>query len=153
MGREIRRVPPNWKHPTDDLGRFIPLLDEDYETALRFWIENYQLWKAGKHPNQNKKYAYYWERDGGPPQPDGYRPKYDNDPTWYQVYETVSEGTPLTPPFETKKALIDYLVNEGDFWDGRWCEAAAQRFVEREWAPSGAIVNGKFYTSKNIPEL
>ena len=44
------------------------------------------------------------------------RPDYGRPADAYQVYETVSEGTPVTPVFETAEALVDYLVEHGDFW-------------------------------------
>jgi hypothetical protein len=52
-----------------------------------------------------------WE--GGPPRPDSYRPAFESAPTAFQVYETVSEGTPISPVFETRDELIDWLVNDG----------------------------------------
>ena len=76
--------------------------------------------------------------------------------TWWQVYETVSEGTPVTPPFETQEELVEYLVANGDFWDqsrrakggssmpcGPWPREQAKKFVlGRGWAPS-LIVDAK----------
>jgi hypothetical protein len=92
MGTVIRRVIPNWEHPKDGRGRYIPLYDRDYETEIAMWIE---------------------------------------EPTWYQVYENVTEGTPVTPPFATKEALIFYLCNYGTFrGDGRkWSQEVAENFV------------------------
>jgi hypothetical protein len=79
--------------------------------------------------------------ESAPPNPDSYRPKFQTEPTWYQVYETVSEGTPVTPPFATKEELVNYLVEHGDFWDqrrghGGWSRENAERFVGAGWAPS-----------------
>lgn len=61
--------------------------------------------------------------------------------TWFQVYETVSEGTPVTPPFATKDELVDYLSTRGDFWDqdrgdGPWKRERAEAFVRSGFAPS-----------------
>jgi hypothetical protein len=39
---------------------------------------------------------------------------------WWQVWETVSEGSPVTPAFETAEALIEHLVQHSDAWDQRW---------------------------------
>lgn len=33
MGREIRRVPKNWKHPRLEDGRYQPMFDQNYEEA------------------------------------------------------------------------------------------------------------------------
>ena len=161
MGREIRRVPPNWEHPRaecrhknpwrldgcDDAkahdGMCLqPMFDSDFDTALYEWVEEYELWKKGEHPHQ-KDYPY-WEYAGPPPDPAYYHPKWEVEPTWYQVYETVSEGTPVTPPFATKGELVDYLVEHGDFWDqrrgdGGWKHENAEQFVNAGWAPSAWI--------------
>lgn len=49
----------------------------------------------------------------------------------WQVWETVSEGSPVTPVFATAELLIDYLVES----DG-WQRDSAVRFVKAAWAPS-----------------
>ena len=59
----------------------------------------------------------------------------------YQLWETVSEGSPITPVFETKEELVDYLVKYGDSWDqkrgnGGWSREVASKFVGVGWAPS-----------------
>jgi hypothetical protein len=156
MGREIRRVPANWEHPkytkenarySDRIDTYIPMYDEDFETAARKWLDECLAWENGthptltEHPQYKTDYPYFWMWDGNPPDKESYRPKFETEPTWYQVYETVSEGTPVTPPFATKQELIDYLVENGDFWDqrrneGGWDRKSAEQFVEREWAPS-----------------
>ncbi len=58
------------------------------------------------------KYPTYEDFWGEPPEPNDptLRPEYEEEPTWFQVYETVSEGTPVTPPFATEQELSDYLV-------------------------------------------
>ena len=119
MGREIRRVPPNWQHPTDGNGNFIPLLDRTYQDRMAEWQENSALWSQGRHldqtrlPGQTAHIATYAQWDDEPPQPHRYRPAFQEEPTWHQVYETVTEGTPLTPPFETLEALANHLVSTG----------------------------------------
>ncbi len=49
MGREIRRVPPNWNHPKKDypnhtMGRmerdYRPLYDKPYSKAIDEWVKN-----------------------------------------------------------------------------------------------------------------
>lgn len=162
MGREIRRVIPNWEHPrhkcTHSLSYggcteaklhggycYKPLLDETYEDASILWRQNLIAWNNGTHEALERHPEYkdemqYWEWDS-PPSPDYYRPKWLEEPTWVQVYETVSEGTPVTPPFATKEELVEYLVEYGDFWDqhdnaGGWTRANAEAFVRDEYAPS-----------------
>lgn len=172
MGREIRRVPPNWNHPKEHrAGReeFKTMYDERYVDAAREWKEGFAKWESGLRPEyQSNGDGYkwvpkeewssndiydsdmdWWEYKGTPGDRDDYRPWSDEEATWFQVWETVSEGTPVTPPFATKEELVDYLTANGDFWDqarrkegrssmpcGPWDRAAAERFVNAGSAPS-----------------
>jgi hypothetical protein len=175
MGREIRRVPPNWEHPKIERynGRmdFQPMFDRRFEDAAKSWKEGFAKWEAGLRPQgfptewvpvaEWKSADIYgsdkewWEYEGGPPEDrDYYRPWKDEEATWFQVWETVSEGTPVTPPFATREELIDYLATHGDFWDQRrraegrtgmqcdpWDRAAAEKFVNSGWAPSMMVTH------------
>lgn len=161
MGREIRRVIPNWEHPKRKDWRgeesYQPLFDQDYETAMGEWIQNHNLWLEGKHPDQLKpdssgrKYKYYAQWNGNAPDVEYYRPKWaEGEATWYQLYETVSEGSPVSPPFEKPEELIDYLATHGDFWDqqrgdGPYSREAAESIVRGGWAPSFVAVGSRFY--------
>jgi hypothetical protein len=161
MGREIRRVPPNWEHPRytkenakreRDIGEYISMYDKTYAEAVKEWKEGYAAWEAGTHESleiykDGAPDMQYWEYDSTPDR-ESYRPAFTEEPTWYQVYQTVSEGTPVTPPFPTKEALVEYLVQHGDFWSqhegrGGFSRAAAEAFVKDEWAPSMIVSNGK----------
>jgi hypothetical protein len=51
----------------------------------------------------------------------------------YQVWETVSEGSPISPVFATKDELVTWLISEG------YSETAARSFIESEWVPSMII--------------
>lgn len=153
MGREIRMVPPNWEHPKDDMGNYLPMLDECMEDALDCWIEGYELWKTGKHEAKTDEFEY-WEWESDPPQSEYYRPKFKTDATWFQVYETISEGTPVTPPFKTKDELIDYLCIFGDSFDQKrgdngWLYENAKNFADKGFAMSGMFKDGKFYTARD----
>jgi hypothetical protein len=69
----------------------------------------------------------------------------------WQVWETVSEGSPITPVFGTADALIGYLVTTGA-WGKRWSRDAAERFVKSDgWAPTGMVIGGKFHSPENMP--
>jgi hypothetical protein len=143
MGREIRRVPAGWEHPQKDGGGYQPLMDEDYESAAEAWLAALMKWERGEDAGRHDAdVRYYWDWDGGPPKKEYYRPKWtDVERTHVQMYETVSEGTPVTPVFATKDELVEYLVAHGDYWDqkrghGGWPRGAAERFVTSEWAPS-----------------
>ena len=58
---------------------------------------------------------------------------YDADPasrTAFQIYENVSEGTPVSPIFETAEALAKWLGQEG------WQQDAIDSLLEAGHAPS-----------------
>lgn len=63
----------------------------------------------------------------------------------YQMWETTSEGSPVSPVFATKDELVNWLIGQGH------SEGAAEQFVEVGHAFSFMIGNGKMY--KNIEML
>ena len=153
MGREVRQVPPNWEHPryTDRdaprsqlIGKYRPCFDQDFEAAAAEWVEGFDQWRAGKHPCQDDYPYWEWK---SPPERDSCRPKFSQEPTWWQVYETVSEGTPVTPPFPTKEELVDWLVNKGENhgteYEERFSRKAAEGFVEAGYALSMVVSGGR----------
>lgn len=161
MGREIRRVPPNWSHPTMDFCKhhpeckicYQPLHDQNYDDAAKEWMDGYAEFI------NNKEDGYYWDEWGMPPDREYCRSYKDEETTWYQVYENVSEGTPVTPPFSTQEELIDYLVKYGDFWaqkrkEGGISREAAEKFVyEGGYLPSGIVNNGKMAFGLQTAEM
>lgn len=130
------------------------MYDQRFEDAAAEWKAEFARWEAGERPeycSDKNKDSEYWEYAGGPPSDrEYYKPWSDEEATWFQVWETVSEGTPVTPPFETKDELIGYLVEHGDFWDQSrrregctsincdpWSRESAEAFVNGPgWAPS-----------------
>lgn len=156
MGREVRMVPPNWEHPKQqgwrgERGDLQPMYDRDYATARTEWIKGLSEHKPEEHDGID-----FWEYDSNPPDRDYYRPYATEDATWFQLWETVSEGTPVSPPFATKEELAQYLAVNGDDWDkkrgnGGWGIERARAFVEAGGAPSFAIINGKMLDSKDLP--
>lgn len=133
MGREVRRVVPNWQHPKDERGHYKPLYDNDYETAAQAWETEYAMFIALSPEKRDEKYgcAHYWEYSNVPDE-DFYRAEKwtPEEATAYQVYETVSEGTPVSPVFRNISSLIQWLVDQG------YSEVAAKKFAETGWAPS-----------------
>lgn len=92
--------------------------------------------------------GYYTHADyaGEPPMypnPENYMP--ETGP-WYQLYQTVSEGSPLTPPFPTLEELGNWLENNKDYWDRTWSKEAVKDLLENEgFTMSGIISDGKLY--------
>ena len=98
---------------------------------------------------------------------DGYTEKYPGQRvdalTWeptdppdgegYQLWETVTEGSPISPVFSTKDGLIDWLSSEYRPIDSPtpMTRDQAERFVDAGWAPSAVytpatgIVSGEVF--------
>lgn len=56
----------------------------------------------------------------------------------YQIWENVTEGSPISPVFDSLDSMVEWLVREG------YTESAARNFVAGGYAPSGALINGYF---------
>jgi hypothetical protein len=152
MGREIRRVPADWEHPKEqkgqyEYGRFVvkevykPLYDASFNESAQEWLDELALWVKGEHSDQKdpryeaEKYPKtirgYAEFAGDFPRVEYYRPEWtEAECTAYQIYETVSEGTPVSPVFQTEQEIIDWLVEQGHSLN------SATQFVTHKWAPS-----------------
>jgi hypothetical protein len=79
-------------------------------------------------PSKDAKTAYEaWEKLP-PPAGEG-----------WQMWETVSEGSPVTPVFPTEEELVWHLVVEQGH-----SERGARAFVKSGWAPSGVDVGNGF---------
>ena len=76
----------------------------------------------------------------------------------WQVWETVSDGSPVSPVFATADDLIDYLVEGGDYYERQKpphqrrtpSREAAENFVSIGWVPTGAFISGKHYKDVEI---
>lgn len=137
MGREIRRVPIDWEHPKDERGHYKALYDNDYETAAQVWESEYAEFMALSPEQRQEEYfgVHYWEWSH-PPDEDLHRERRwtPEEATAYQIYETVSEGTPVSPVFPDLDHLIQWLVDQG------YSEAAAKAFSDSGWAPSMGLI-------------
>jgi hypothetical protein len=144
MGREVRRVPANWVHPRNERGEFKPMFDQDFGSVAREWLDDAIAWDNGTHenllrePTLKDKYPFFWQWDDNPPDPEHYRPAWtEAEATHYQMYETVSEGTPVSPVFATPEELVDWIVqNLGH------SRHAAEEFVKSGYAPTMMVASG-----------
>lgn len=128
MGREMRMVPPDWQHPKDSSGHFIPLLKKSYEEALARYkeekakfsegiVETYEdgrfVWAPIKPEYKDVTFEEYtgWKSE---PDPDRYMPVFPpGTATYFQMYETCSEGTPISPAFSSIEELARWLADTG----------------------------------------
>ena len=142
MSREVRRVPLDWQHPRDERGHYVPMFDTAYEDDLAEWIEGRRKWDAGEDSDR-ARYGGTWEEwSGSAPTPETYRPSWteDNPPVGYQVYESVSEGTPVSPVFPDRESMIVWLMADPPIGIGgrilHLTREQAERFAEDAYAPS-----------------
>lgn len=116
MSREIRRVPEDWKHPKGK-----SLLGPSFEDDLADWGEGHAKWRAGLKrdyatypekawkPREDSDTGSYSEWAGPRPTQGEYMPTWEDEATHYQMYETTSEGSPISPVFATPEEVA------------RWC--------------------------------
>lgn len=122
MGREVRRVPANWKHPADKRGNEIPLHD-GFNKRLAQWDEENAKWAEGLRSDwqggwqpieERHRGMTFAEWDGERPKADDYMPDWpDAERTHFQMYETCTEGTPISPVMESPEALARWLADNG----------------------------------------
>ena len=111
MGRELRKVPSNWEHPKRGDGKYQPMLNKYYGDALTEWIENHNQWELGTHPDLVRDpslktdYPFFAMWDGNAPDVDYCQTKKykDEELTHIQLYENISEGTPVSPVFKAEE--------------------------------------------------
>ena len=125
MGREVRRVPANWKHPKKANGQYIPLLDygKPYSQVAREWDEEKAQWKKGYRldwskdgrvfkPRTSDETGTYTKWNGPRPVPEDFMPEWpESEKTHYQMYETCSEGTPISPVMASPEELARWLAD------------------------------------------
>lgn len=123
MGRQLRKVASNWKHPKNENGNYIHLLDGKFSERLAKWEEENAQWEKGfsddwnggwKPRESNELNMTFAEWDGEKPVKEDYMPEWkDEELTHIQLYENTSEGTPISPV---------YLASEIE----KLCEYAAE---------------------------
>lgn len=125
MGREVRRVPRGWEHPKQDNGDFIPLFDgsnftkeqQEWDEVAAKWAEGLRDdWNGGWKPleEDDEKSMTFEEWYGGRPDAEDYMPEWtEEDRTQLMMYENTTEGTPISPAFETPEELARWLADNG----------------------------------------
>lgn len=123
MGREVRKVPAGWQHPKHN-GRYVSLYDgEKYNRRLLRWDEEHAKWEEGFRadfsggwtPLDMDEFSMsYAEWAGERLDARDYMPVWTQDEaTHYMMYETCSEGTPISPAFATPEELAHWLADTG----------------------------------------
>lgn len=161
MSTELRRVPADWEHPiepdytryehklayTPGIGfKWRPLLDRDWASAERAW------WRERISEALARAVCYLpsllgliepptcvlypWTAEDNPrPSYETYRPRWSKrERTHFQLYEDVSEGTPITPVFATIAEMVEWCAAQTrEVWVGTqgMTREEWQRFFER----------------------
>jgi len=116
MGREVRMVPPDWQHPQKPDGGYLALHDGFAEDVSR-WDEECAKWDRGEFPDyaeQESRKLTYAQWNGERPQQEDYMPDFvPGSATHYMMYETCTEGTPISPAFATPEELAHWLADNG----------------------------------------
>lgn len=157
MGREVRRVPANWAHPydmTEHRAVLRPLLDGDLAKLQAEWDVASAKWQEGlcddyhggwEPRGSSRDYETYEEWDGKRPVAEDYMPQWpESERTHYQMYETCSEGTPISPVCASPEELAHWLADNeasacgsiGASYEG-WL-----RVCKGGFAPSMVLQNG-----------
>ena len=112
MTHEVRRVPPHWHHPTDRDGEHIPLRNgPDYREECAEWDQGLKNWD----PATSKFSQTYEEFQGPRPDASHYMPVWSkSQATHYQMYETITEGTPISPVMDSPAQLARWLAANSD---------------------------------------
>jgi len=157
VSREVRMVPANWQHPLRANGQYKPLFDEPYSRAVQQWDEGKEQWERGFRLDWSKEERVfipkfpdddgtYEDLEGERPVPEKYMPEWpESDRTHYQMYETTSEGTPISPVIATPEDLARWLA------DNKASAFGAQTATYQQWlctikqgsAPSMIFSDGK----------
>ena len=116
MSREVRRVPADWQHPKTFRGGHKPLHEGDeFASRLKEWEEGCAAWNRGEFPkyaSEKNRQGTYEEWAGPEPLQEHYMPAWsEEEKTHYQMYETTSEGTPISPVMETPEELARWLAD------------------------------------------
>ena len=94
MSREIRPVALDWEHPRDG--------NRTYSDGSPRYI--------GLFSREDMR--LHLEGDADDVDPADYMPEIpEGTPYGWQMYETVSEGSPISPIFRTKEELADWLAS------------------------------------------
>src|ERR1017187_9570080 len=119
MGREIRMVPADWQHPKDERGQYEPLLDGSFAEELAEWNLGKSKWSEGLQDDYNSGWKpsdsnSTWEEWAGvAPEEAAYMPTFAEGTATHlmMMYETCTEGTPISPAFATPEELAHWLAD------------------------------------------
>lgn len=121
MGREVKRVPLDFDH-------------QGIWPGYEFHCNCENFTPSDEFPDECSNGFDLCQNHYDPPQGEG-----------WQLWENVSEGSPVTPVFATKGELVEHLVRHGA--GGAFehiSRQAAENLCSSGWCPSGVVAGGQF---------
>jgi hypothetical protein len=145
-------VPKDWEHPKNESGHYQPKFDRSYESTLKDFQEEKKFFNLGlgsdgktKLPIEADGYAFEdWH--GWMSDPEYFMPDWDDsERTHLMMYETTSEGTPISPAFETPEELAQWLFDNDASAFGSMTATHEQwlSMCKSGWAVSAAMTQDK----------
>lgn len=98
MQLKIRRVPANWEHPKDDQGQFIPMFERFPYPPAEIEEGLQDGWLINEPPNYGVAVMPDWP---------------DRKRTHVQLYENITEGTPVSPVLGSPEELARWIKANG----------------------------------------
>jgi hypothetical protein len=160
MSRELRRVPVSWALDP----RFPLSLHDGYTAKLAAWELHNSKWNEGLELSYSSyalpvdqwvwvaregealQCAQFADWDGPRPKSADFMPDWpDSERTHYVLYETVTEGSPVSPVFATAEELAAWLVTPDGRRESRTnstYEAWMKVFMGNGHVPSMVFQNG-----------
>lgn len=126
MGRKVIMVPADWQHPKDTRGHYIPLHQRFPYNEREIAEGLADGWLTNTPPNYGIGVMPDWPAE---------------QRTHLMMYETTSEGTPISPAFETPEELARWLAdNNASAFGSHGASYESWLAVAREgWAPSAVM--------------
>lgn len=157
MSREVRRVPKDWKHPTRSDGSPIPLYDgAGLKRRQAEWDEEAARWVKGERRawshlgdssgaqwvahDRSPTVEGFVDWNGGRPEDAEHMPEWpESERTHLQMYESVTEGTPISPVMATAEELARWCAdNRAPAFAGRPASYDAWLAVCRSGSTAGS---------------
>jgi hypothetical protein len=165
MSREVRKVPADWQHPRNANFDYIPLCEGSADISIAEWDDGAAKWAEGlredwatggwKPLDGDERAMTYEEWAGARPSPSEYMGEFpEGAATHYMMYETTSEGTPISPAMKTPEALARWLANTGASSFGGMTATYEQwlRVCQGEFAPSVVIIGDRMMSGVEATE-
>lgn len=144
MSYEVRRVSKDWQHP-------VPGNMEPRQSPVRgYYLMYLPEWRPLLSRERVEEGEVIDETE--------YMPNWSaEEATHYQMYETVTEGTPISPVMETPEELAQWLA-DNEPAGIRFPYVAWLKMIKVGWAPSlvatssGGVVSGVEYVGSSKEE-